>query len=123
MKISYREDNEMYCNHCGADIDDKAVICVYCGSQVMPAAGTGASPVGDAEKKQNNLATAAIICAVLAPVVGLILGLVAMSKSKTLNGAGKNLALAAVIVAAVRLALEIIYSITTLIPQIMQIMG
>ena len=117
----------MHCIHCGAEIDDKAVICVYCGSQVAPAAGMGtANPVGmksEEEKKQNNLTTAAIICAVIVPVVGLILGFVALSKSKELNGAGKNLALAAVIVAAVRLALEVIYSITTLIPQIMQIVG
>lgn len=54
-----------------------------------------------ANSKTNTMAIIAIICAILIPVVGLILGIIALSQIKKNKEGGKGLAIAAVIVSSV----------------------
>lgn len=67
-----------YCSKCGKELVDEAVICVGCG---CPVNGT---PSANTQKTQqaetSGLATGAIICAFLLPLVGLILGIIGNSK-------------------------------------------
>lgn len=60
----------MFCPKCGAEIDDKAVMCVNCGSTVTPMAPVGIQPMED------NPSTLLKIVCFLVPIVGLILYLV-----------------------------------------------
>ena len=53
----------MYCNKCGKEIDDRAVICPHCGCPVR-----GSGPAAD----DAPSAGFAVLCAFI-PVVGLIL--------------------------------------------------
>ena len=63
-----------YCAKCGQELMDDAAFCASCGNAVAPAA--------PANTKQNaGSATGAIVCAFLLPVVGLIMGLIGMSKA------------------------------------------
>ena len=59
---------------------DEAVVCVGCGCPV----GAAPAPAQSAQKTQQeenpNLATSAIICAFLLPLVGLILGIIGNNK-------------------------------------------
>lgn len=59
-----------YCNHCGKEIDEKAVVCVHCGCAVG-----GVNPVEDVPSTGLN------VLGFLFPLVGLILYLVNMEKA------------------------------------------
>lgn len=65
----------MFCNNCGKQIDDNAVVCVHCGVPTRPAN----APVQSDEKLGCFLSG---IC-FLAPIVGLILFLVWKDSSPT----------------------------------------
>lgn len=73
-----------FCEKCGKELMDEAVVCVGCGCPVntTPAqqpyqpAPQQARPAG-----KSGSVTAAMICAFLMPLIGLIVGLVGMSKN------------------------------------------
>lgn len=92
----------MFCSTCGAEINDMAAVCPNCG---CPTAGN-AQPVQPQQasytqpaqpqfvQNQSNapvleagetpgLATAALVCSLIAPIVGLILGIVGAVKYNT----------------------------------------
>lgn len=79
-----------YCSKCGKELVDEAVICVGCGCPVSgapaPATQTSQNP------ETPGLATGAIVCAFLLPLIGLILGIVGNSKYKdpTLKNKSKS---------------------------------
>lgn len=60
-----------YCSHCGAQIDDNAVICVKCGCSVAP---NNTTP-------QDAPSAGFAVLSFFFPVVGLILWLVWMNTS------------------------------------------
>lgn len=70
-----------FCRNCGKEIDDKAVICIHCGV-----------PQEDIQNNTNNneedrKATAAeILASILLPIVGVIMGIVYLSKGKKTAG-------------------------------------
>ena len=80
----------MYCRNCGAEIDDRAVVCIKCG---VP---TEIHPVND---EFSGISIAAIICAFFVPLAGFILGLIGMQNAK--NQKSKSLAMAGMIVGLV----------------------
>ena len=49
----------MYCSQCGAEIHDKAVICVKCGCAVAP---TSQPIVQDANKSSKDWLTTLLLC-------------------------------------------------------------
>ena len=70
----------MFCNNCGSEIDDKAVICPKCG---VSQNGTGASGSGD----NGGFLWGLLGCCI--PIVGLTLFLVWKdTKPKTAKAAG-----------------------------------
>lgn len=79
----------MYCQKCGKEINDMAVICPNCGcstqneiSEQHPMQGvTNTDTVVNGEK--STLATGALVFSFLMPIVGLILGIVGAVKYKT----------------------------------------
>lgn len=102
----------MYCRHCGKEIDDKAVICIYCGvpTDNMNSNVTNPEP---ADKKINGLALAGMIVGIVGAVggnylfcipsiVGLILSIIGYKMVKTCKS-GKGFAIAGIIVSAVSL--------------------
>ena len=67
-----------YCSKCGKELLDEAVICMGCGCQVS---GAPVAYKQAGEKVESSaLATSAIVLAFLMPLIGLILGIVGMSK-------------------------------------------
>lgn len=71
-----------YCSKCGKEIVDDAVICVHCGCQVKDTSTPSVQQVAQSDES-NGLAIGALVCAFLIPLVGLILGIVGLSKYKT----------------------------------------
>ena len=62
-----------YCEHCGAEVDEQAVICVKCGFAIKP----------EANKNSNNglllgAKVLMIVSCVLTPSIGIFIGIFAM---------------------------------------------
>ena len=53
-----------FCQNCGAEINDNAVVCVKCGSSVKPA--------NQVTEVDNSVSVGLVILAVLIPLFGII---------------------------------------------------
>ena len=72
-----------YCQKCGKELVDEAVVCPGCGCSVNDVA-VQANNVAPLEQEENpGLQRAAVICAFLVPIVGLICGIIGAIKYKT----------------------------------------
>lgn len=107
----------MYCSKCGAQIDDSATFCPYCGTSTSGAAirpeyyvppvvsGGGAAPV----KQTNGCAIAGFVLAFFMPFIGFILSIVGIVKAKKeCGGSGKGLAIAGLIISLLSLILYVV---------------
>lgn len=77
----------MFCSKCGKEIDDQAVVCIHCGCPVESANKESYVPVTDAPIQEETgekktLANCAVVFSFLIPIVGLILGIVGITKYK-----------------------------------------
>ncbi len=92
----------MYCKHCGKEIDDKAIVCPYCGVQV----GQISAP-----PKTNTLAIIGFIFAFIMPLVGLICSILGRKNAAECGGNGRGLATAGLIISIVWMAIALISGI------------
>lgn len=100
----------MFCKNCGKEIDDNATVCVHCG---VPTANAQQQQVVVAPSTPNNgIAIAGFVLSFFsfAAVIGLILSIVGLQKSKLpeFNGKGKKLAIAGIVISCVTIAYWII---------------
>ncbi|MDE6189198.1 MAG: zinc ribbon domain-containing protein [Clostridia bacterium] len=95
----------MYCPNCGKVVDDKAVVCPYCG------VATGKNQVS--ETASNTLATVGFILSFFFTVVGLICSILGYKKSAELNGKGKGLAVAGIIISLLSIVIYLFIFLTS----------
>jgi len=112
-----------YCSNCGSQLADGVAFCPNCGTKVdAPAQPTyqSAQPTYQyqpqptyqaAQPATNGVAIAALIFAFFFNLVGLILGCVGLSKSKELNGAGRGMSIAAIVISIISMVIGLIVSI------------
>lgn len=92
----------MYCKNCGKEISDNAYVCPNCGVKVV---------ADVAPKQKNNKALIGFIFSFFIPLVGLILGILGYRDSQEMKDEGRGLAIAAIVISAVTLVINIIVSI------------
>lgn len=95
----------MYCQNCGKDIDDKAIVCPHCG------VATGKNYVS--EDTSNTLALVGFIMSFFFTIVGLICSILGYKKSAELGGKGKGLAMAGIIISAVSIVISVIILVSS----------
>ncbi len=80
----------MFCRACGAEIADDAVVCVKCGRATGVALVPAQAPFQavPAAEDATGLTIAGFLLALVIPLIGLILGIVLLSKSKLGTGMG-----------------------------------
>lgn len=105
----------MFCTKCGKEINDQAAICVHCGCLAEDANQGGYTPVsgvpaGIETGEKATLATCSMVGAFLAPIVGLVLGIIGTVKYQ--NATYKKLSIAAIPLSIV--AWVVYYGILTL---------
>lgn len=83
-----------YCSHCGSEVQDDAIYCPNCGELT-----SGSSSYGN--QSSNGFAIAAFICSFFIPLLGWIFGGIGISKANKMNGKGKGLAIAGIIIATI----------------------
>ena len=84
-----------YCQKCGKELMDEAVICPGCGCAVA----AEAYKMQRYTEENSGIATAAMIFAFISPLVGIILGIIGVSKytvpeyrQRSINAIGVSLA-------------------------------
>lgn len=87
----------MFCKHCGKEIDDKAIVCPYCGVQV--------AKLPSQESRTNTLAIIGFIFSFFIPIVGLICSILGRKNAAECGGNGHGLATAGIAISIVELAL------------------
>lgn len=65
----------MFCQKCGKEIMDEAVICPHCGC------ATGVRPKTEVSKKPYKLSFGLVMLCTFLPVVGIIMGIVELSNN------------------------------------------
>ena len=97
-----------YCQKCGKELLDEAVICPNCGCAVTPIQQETSIPMESAfvtettnpqRRESDSSANMALLFAFLVPIVGIILGVINMGKYQTKKY--KDRCVAAVIVGAI----------------------
>lgn len=95
-----------YCVFCGEKIEDDSTFCPHCGGkQGISCSNEEMNASGE---ETNTIAILAIIFTFVFTIVGLILGILGMNKAKQMNGKGFGLSLAAVIISALSIVMEIV---------------
>ena len=112
----------MFCRKCGKEMNDTALFCPHCGEKTANAAQPApvatyqqpAPVVKQEEKKDNWMALIGLICSALGAlqiipfvgnVVGLILSIIGVKKSKELDGKGKTLGVIGIVISSITLAI------------------
>lgn len=86
----------IYCPDCDKKISRKAKACPHCGCVIS------ADSITTGDKGENyNLSIAALICAFLFPIVGLILGIMVLNSNKGKSNTAKTFGLVATIVGGI----------------------
>ena len=70
----------MFCSKCGNEIDNEALICPKCGCATANMALQKSSASAKTSEETDTLVNCAIVFAILAPIVGLILGIIGTVK-------------------------------------------
>ncbi|MBR3553752.1 MAG: zinc ribbon domain-containing protein [Clostridia bacterium] len=111
-----------YCQKCGKEIMDEAVICPGCGCAVQQAApvygavpGVQTAPGIPGAPESPTMATLALVFAFLIPLVGIILGAVYQSKyqSPELKSRCSTAIKVGIIFIALGIILSVVISITS----------
>ena len=88
-----------YCTHCGAELFDEAVMCPKCLSAV------GENKIETApHEKWSGLAIAGFIVSFFNGIAGLIMSIIGLKRVRSEGVNGKKLALAGIVISAIRLA-------------------
>ena len=114
----------MFCSNCGQKLDDNAVTCPNCGAEtgVSPAVGAEkpAEQAGEARQQQaqqyqppresesNGFAIAGLICAFFIPILGLIFSCIGLNRSKKMNGEGKGVSIAGIVISVLAIVLIVV---------------
>ncbi len=95
----------MFCNNCGKEIDDNAVVCPHCGVAVnMKSYNSQFQPQTDS----NTIAIIGFVFSFLFALVGLICSIIGFNKAKNEGAPHRGLALAGIIISAVSIGLSIL---------------
>lgn len=103
------------CKNCGAQLADDDDYCYFCGKPVSEVeerpVNTNYENHNDRytnnyqnnynTQPRNGIALAGFIVAFFSPIVGLVLSIIGLNKSKTMNGLGRKHAIAGIIISIV----------------------
>ena len=117
----------MYCGNCGNKVEDGTKFCPFCGSKLTSAGSSGnadfetthyseSTRQNASDGSQKTLAIVGIILAVLFPLIGLIVSIVAKSHAQQAGDqSSANLAKIGCIIGGVLIALSVISVIISVI--------
>lgn len=98
-----------YCIFCGEKLEDNVGYCPKCGGkQERISCSNDEINYSGGSNETNTMAILAIVFTFVFTFLGLVFGIVGMSKAKQMNGKGYGLSLAAVIISSISIVIEFI---------------
>ena len=100
-----------HCKHCGAQLADDDTYCYFCGANLEEETEKVEAKPFDSygdnynnnyvhyHNQTNTLAVVGFVMAFLSPIVGLVLSILGLNRAKMMNGLGRKMAVAGIIVA------------------------
>ena len=92
-----------YCPKCGTQLNDGDEYCSHCGNKLGEIESRA-----EARTRRNVVAIVGFIMAFAVPIVGLVLSIIGLKRSKELNGDCKQFALAGIIGSIVMMVINAI---------------
>lgn len=93
-----------FCNNCGNELDDRAIMCPKCGiALTQTVANSG-------QTQSNGMAIAGFILSFFIPLLGLIFSIIGLKRSKETNN-GKGLSTAGIIISCITMVITLIMGI------------
>ena len=100
-----------FCYKCGTPLNDSNNFCTKCGASISGDAPANVTNQA-AKKEQNVYAVIGLVCSiVVGGITGLAFSIIGLMKSKEMNDEGRGLAIAGIVISA----LKIVYVIVMLI--------
>ena len=96
---------KVYCRECGKEMEVTDTSCAHCGYIVNQVVQYNNSNYDASKGDKYEIAIASLICAFFAPLVGLILGLIALNSNKGKQNQAKTIGMIATIVSGIEMAL------------------
>ena len=97
----------MYCQNCGNEIHDEAVVCIHCGAPTQN--GQTQSQQKRTVAKTNGIAIAGFILSFFVAIAGLICAIIGLHRAnKELDGSGRGLAIAGIVISCLSLLVGVI---------------
>lgn len=100
-----------YCPKCGAYQSSESVYCSHCGAYIGTSSSSSSYSSSDDKEGSNGMAVAGFVCAFFIPILGIIFSGIGLSKANNLNGKGKGLATAGLVISIVMIVWNVISSI------------
>lgn len=98
-----------FCAKCGNEIEKGTTFCANCGTPVEGTTKKVETESNDnGGQVSNGMATAGFVLSFFVPVLGLIFSIIGLNKANQLNGAGRGLAKAGLILSIIWLVLEVV---------------
>jgi hypothetical protein len=104
-----------YCTNCGTQNPDNAVYCSNCGQEFRDNTvynGSAYAYGQPSKPASNGFAIAGFVCSFFIPLLGWIFGGIGLSRSKNLDGKGRGMAIAALVIATVNFLIGFIFMMT-----------
>ncbi len=103
-----------YCRHCGAQLADDDNYCYFCGKpieeeKIEQPVFQDHSYYEDKtlyNRETNTAATLGFIFSFISPIVGLIISIIGLNKSRRLNGLGRGKAIAGIIISILSMVIS-----------------
>ena len=111
----------MFCPNCGLELHPQAVICPRCGYQPDAQRSFYQGNYGQPAQEGSGFAIAALICAFLIPLVGLVLGIVGLSKYR--EGTYRKMCIWAIVLAPILWILNFVLSLVVILPTLEAILA
>ena len=94
-----------FCSNCGKEDTGNSNFCQFCGNQLVEeTVATQDAPVAE----RNGMATAGFVLSFFVSVLGLIFSIIGLVRSRRMNGNGRGLAIAGIIISAIHLGLSLL---------------
>ena len=98
-----------HCPKCGAYQGSEGLYCEHCGAYIGLSSSSSSSSYS--EEKTNGMAIAGFVCSFFIPILGIIFSGIGLSKAATLDGKGKGLATAGLVISIMMIVWNVISSI------------
>ena len=97
-----------FCAKCGSEMEKGATFCANCGTSAEGVTKVETSNNDNGGQVSNGMATAGFVLSFFVPVLGLIFSIIGLNKANQLNGSGRGLAKAGLILSIIWIVLEVI---------------